>query len=104
MGAGISKRGRVKQDQQWKIILVLQVTPHFEMTMGTPQTIISYKAGRLLIGQGEKHQVFNQGGSAKFYNKNLAFTKDFKEGLLVITDQNEVQAFIWQFKLDARGN
>ena len=37
-------------------------------------------------------------------NKNLTLFKYFRTFLLVVKDKNEVQSFIYQFKLDSKGN
>ena len=43
-------------------------------------------------------------GGNKLVNKNLTLFKYFRTFLLVVKDKNEVQSFIYQFKLDSKGN
>ena len=37
-------------------------------------------------------------------NKNMTLTKDLKAGLMAIKDQSDVQSFLSQFNINARGN
>ena len=43
-------------------------------------------------------------GASTTRNKNLTLTKDFKDVLLANKEQNYVQSFMSQFKLDPQGN
>ena len=55
-------------------------------------------------GDGGSIKFSIKGGITKLVNKKLTLFKDFKTALLVVKDQNEVQSFIYQFKLDSKGN
>ena len=55
-------------------------------------------------GDGGSIKFLIKGGRTKLVNKKLTLFKYFKTFRLVVKDKNEVQSFIYQFKLDYKGN